>query len=80
MAYHLLQRVVGGVRMNNLHNFHFVVIMPRQQIYYLHSFGWENDPDEERFPVSTLDYLIACTYNHYALFFRLGDADKPKAV
>lgn len=54
--------------------------MPRQQVYYLHPFGWENDPDEERFPVSTLDYLTACTYNNYALFFRLDDADKPRAV
>ena len=36
--------------------------MPRQQVYYLHPFGWENDPDEERFPVSTLDYLTPVEY------------------
>ncbi|KAJ5712077.1 Transferase [Penicillium malachiteum] len=41
-------------------------------------FGWENDPEEERFKVSTLDYLTVCTYNNYAIFFRVEDADKPR--
>ncbi|KAH6616121.1 acyltransferase [Chaetomium sp. MPI-SDFR-AT-0129] len=55
--------------------------MPRQEVHQLRPFGWENDPEEERFKVTTLDYLTACTYNNYALFFRLGDhADKQKAA
>ncbi|KAF7558194.1 hypothetical protein G7Z17_g18 [Cylindrodendrum hubeiense] len=54
--------------------------MAKQEVFHLHPFGWENDPEEERFKVSTLDYLSVCTYNNYALFFRLDDADKTKAV
>jgi hypothetical protein len=54
--------------------------MPRQDLYQLRPFDWENDPEEERFKVTTLDYLTACTYNNYALFFRLDDKDKEKAV
>ncbi|RYP69111.1 hypothetical protein DL771_006265 [Monosporascus sp. 5C6A] len=54
--------------------------MPKQEIFNLHPFGWENDPETERFKLSTLDYLTVCTYNNYAIFFKLGDADKPKAA
>ncbi|KAF5861865.1 hypothetical protein ETB97_012416 [Aspergillus alliaceus] len=54
--------------------------MPKQELFPLHPSGWENDPDEERFKVSTLDYLAACTYNNYALFFKLDDTEKGKAV
>lgn len=54
--------------------------MPRQTVYQLHPLGWKNDPEEERFKVTTLDYLTACTYNNYAVFFRLDDADKEKAA
>jgi hypothetical protein len=54
--------------------------MPRQEVHQLRPFGWENDPEEERFKVTTLDYLTACTYNNYALFFRLDNADKEKAA
>ncbi|KAK7714069.1 hypothetical protein SLS64_004166 [Diaporthe eres] len=54
--------------------------MPKQEVFHLHPYGWENDPEEERFKVTTLDYLTACTYNNYALFFKLEDADKPRAV
>ncbi|CAG8897166.1 unnamed protein product [Penicillium nalgiovense] len=54
--------------------------MAHQEVLRVHPLGWENDPDEERFKVSTLDYLTACTYNNYALFFRLEDADKNRAV
>ncbi|KAL2138699.1 hypothetical protein VTI28DRAFT_6372 [Corynascus sepedonium] len=50
--------------------------MPRHEVHLLRPFGWENDPEEERFKVTTLDYLTACTYNNYALFFRLEDANK----
>ncbi|KAI0377958.1 transferase family-domain-containing protein [Hypomontagnella monticulosa] len=54
--------------------------MPKQEVYHIHPTGWENDPEEERFKLSTLDYLTVCTYNNYALFFRLEDKDKPKAA
>ncbi|XXG98773.1 hypothetical protein Hte_005103 [Hypoxylon texense] len=55
--------------------------MPQREVYHLHPTGWENDPEEERFKVSTLDYLVACSYNNYALFFRLDDdTDKSKIV
>jgi hypothetical protein len=54
--------------------------MPKQEVFYLHPLGWENDPEEERSKVSTLDYLTVCTYNNYALFFRLDDADRSKAA
>ncbi|CAJ0545167.1 Ff.00g086400.m01.CDS01 [Fusarium sp. VM40] len=54
--------------------------MPKERIYHLHPTGWENDPEEERFRVTTLDYLTVCTYNNYALFFKLNDADKERVV
>ncbi|KAK7752871.1 hypothetical protein SLS62_005213 [Diatrype stigma] len=47
--------------------------MPKQQVFYLHPYGWENDPEEERFKLSTLDYLPACSYLNFALFFKLDD-------
>ncbi|KAL4778832.1 transferase [Aspergillus varians] len=54
--------------------------MPEEQIYHIHPLGWENDPEEERFKVSTLDYLSVQTYNNYAMFFRLADEDKRNAA
>lgn len=50
--------------------------MPKIEESQIHPLGWENDPEEERFKLSTLDYLSARTYNNYALFFQLDDADK----
>ncbi|KIA75373.1 hypothetical protein HK57_00156 [Aspergillus ustus] len=50
--------------------------MPKQQVYHIRPLGWENDPEEERFKVSTLDYLSVQTYNNYALFFRLPEGEK----
>lgn len=53
--------------------------MPNQTTYELHPGGWEDDPEEERFKLSTLDYLVSRVYNSYALFFRIDqDADKHK--
>lgn len=54
--------------------------MPKQEVFHLHPFGWETDQEEERFPLSTLDYLTVCTYNNYALFFKLEDGEKTKAA
>lgn len=50
--------------------------MPKIEELQLHPLGWENDPEEERFKLSTLDYLSMMTYNNYALFFKLDDAKK----
>lgn len=54
--------------------------MPKLDVYHLHPFGWENDPEEERHKLSTLDFLAPCSYNNYALFFKLDDAAKPRAA
>ncbi|KAJ0415314.1 transferase [Aspergillus carlsbadensis] len=54
--------------------------MPEQQVYHIHPLGWEDDPEEERFKVTTLDYLSVQSYNNYALFFRLADEDKRHAA
>lgn len=53
----------------------------KQEIFHLHPSGWEQDPEEERFKLSTLDYLVACVYVSYAIFFRIDDDEaKPKVV
>ncbi|KAI1459904.1 acyltransferase [Annulohypoxylon moriforme] len=53
--------------------------MPTKQEFQLHPWGWENDPEEERIRLSALDYLAACVYNNYALFFKLDEkADKAR--
>lgn len=54
--------------------------MPKQEVYHLRSFGWENDPEEEMLKLSTLDYISVSTYNNYCLFFRFGYALQPRAV
>ncbi|KAL4751039.1 hypothetical protein BDW72DRAFT_203408 [Aspergillus terricola var. indicus] len=54
--------------------------MPSEQVHHIHPLGWETDPQEERFKISTLDYLSVQSYNSYALFFRLDDERKPKTV
>ncbi|GKT46986.1 trichothecene 3-O-acetyltransferase TRI101 [Colletotrichum spaethianum] len=54
--------------------------MPKEEVYNLHPYGWENDPEVERFRLSTLDYLTVLAYNHYAIFFRVDDAAKPRVV
>jgi hypothetical protein len=51
--------------------------MPRIEEYQLYPLGWENDPEEERFRLSTLDYLSTTTYTNTALFFKVADTDKP---
>ncbi|KAL4895610.1 hypothetical protein BDV59DRAFT_211262 [Aspergillus ambiguus] len=49
--------------------------MPRQDLIYLQPSGWQNDPEEERLKVSTLDYLAPCTYNGHSFFVQWFDAD-----
>ncbi|PGH10769.1 hypothetical protein AJ80_07419 [Polytolypa hystricis UAMH7299] len=50
--------------------------MAKREEFHLHASDYQNDPDEERFKISTIDYLTARTYNNYALFFKLDEADK----
>ncbi|KAI1661084.1 transferase [Daldinia decipiens] len=54
--------------------------MVQQQVFHLHPHGWEDDPEEERYKVSTLDYLSGLRYNNYALFFRLDDDAKRRVA
>ncbi|KAK7427750.1 hypothetical protein QQZ08_005688 [Neonectria magnoliae] len=54
--------------------------MPEQHVLHLHLFGWQNDPEEERFKVSTLDYLTVSIYNNYAVFFKQDDAEKQRTA
>lgn len=52
--------------------------MAKVHKYELHPTGWEADPLEERYPLSTLDYLCACVYVSFAVFFKIDDdAAKP---
>jgi hypothetical protein len=51
--------------------------MPKVEEFQLRPFGWENDPEEERFKLATLDYLSSMVWNSYAMFFKLhANADK----
>ncbi|KAF1848165.1 uncharacterized protein K460DRAFT_308124 [Cucurbitaria berberidis CBS 394.84] len=54
--------------------------MPSVDEFQLHPLGWENDPKEERFKLSTLDYLSTTTYNNMAFFFKLNDTEKTKTT
>ncbi|KAF5667310.1 acyl transferase [Fusarium heterosporum] len=54
--------------------------MPKQEEFNLHPFGWEKDPDEERFKLCAFDYLSTITYTSSVIFFRLRDEEKSKAV
>ncbi|KDN67449.1 hypothetical protein CSUB01_06465 [Colletotrichum sublineola] len=55
-------------------------VMSRIEEFQIRPLGWENGPEEERFKLSTLDYLSARTYNNYALFFKVKDGDKSKVA
>ncbi|KAF7537487.1 hypothetical protein G7054_g3672 [Neopestalotiopsis clavispora] len=54
--------------------------MPSKQVFQIHPYGWEQDPEEERLKVSTIDRTPVTTYNHYVVYFRVDDADKDRAV
>ncbi|KJJ30947.1 acyl transferase [Aspergillus flavus AF70] len=54
--------------------------MVHQEVYHLHPYGWETSPQEERYKISTLDYLTGLCYTHFAIYFRLDDDRKPKAA
>jgi hypothetical protein len=50
--------------------------MPRVQEFQLRPFGWDNDPEEERFKLSTIDYLTTTTWLPMTFFFKLEDTEK----
>lgn len=52
----------------------------RREIIHLRPTGWDLDPDDERFKLSTLDYMLPQVFSPHALFFRLSDGEKPKAL
>ncbi|KAF7553527.1 hypothetical protein G7Z17_g3539 [Cylindrodendrum hubeiense] len=54
--------------------------MPEQEVFELHPSGWESDPSDEFFKLSTVDYCSPQLYTNYALFFKLSDVDKPKTI
>jgi hypothetical protein len=54
--------------------------MPKIEEFQLHPLGWENDPEEERFKLSTLDYLSTITWTVTALFFELKDGEKTYVI
>ena len=54
--------------------------MVRKEVLELHPTGWESDPADEFFKLSTLDYCVGQVYTNYAIFFKLTDEDKPKVI
>ncbi|KAL4771723.1 hypothetical protein BDW60DRAFT_207789 [Aspergillus nidulans var. acristatus] len=54
--------------------------MPKQEVFELRPEGWQSDPSDEYFKLSTLDYCVAQVYTNYALFFRLSEVDKSKII
>ncbi|KAF5497672.1 Acyltransferase BOA11 [Colletotrichum siamense] len=48
--------------------------MARVEVHHLHPTNWESDPEEEIFPLSTLDYLSGQIWCNYVLFFKLPSA------
>ena len=54
--------------------------MVKQEVFQLHPTGWESDPADEYFKLSTLDYCVGQVFTNWALFFKLPDADKPKTI
>lgn len=45
--------------------------MAQPETIELRPTGWETDPDEERYKVSTIDLTPLEMYNHYVIFWRL---------
>ncbi|KAK1990084.1 hypothetical protein LX36DRAFT_440245 [Colletotrichum falcatum] len=54
--------------------------MPRVEEFQIRPLGWESGPEEERFRLSTLDYMSPRSYFNYAVFFKVEDVDKSKAA
>ncbi|KAK2043076.1 acyltransferase [Colletotrichum somersetense] len=54
--------------------------MPQIEEFHIRPLGWESGPKEERFKISTLDYMSPRSYNIYALFFKVKDEEKRKVA
>ncbi|ETS75568.1 hypothetical protein PFICI_12512 [Pestalotiopsis fici W106-1] len=54
--------------------------MPLQQVFHLRTSGWEQDPDEERVKVSTIDRTPTTSYNQYVVYFRVEEAETNRTV
>ncbi|KAF9884967.1 hypothetical protein FE257_000877 [Aspergillus nanangensis] len=54
--------------------------MITKESYDLHPSGWETSPPEERFKISTLDYLTGLCYTHFAVYLRLDNANQAHAT
>lgn len=54
--------------------------MSCKEIVEIRPLGWETDPEEERYKLSTIDPTPNCAYTNYGIFFRLQDSDKSRAV
>jgi hypothetical protein len=54
--------------------------MPKTEVFELHPAGWESDPADEYFKLSTLDYCVGQVFTNYAVFFKLTDEEKPKTI
>ncbi|KAK9416077.1 hypothetical protein SUNI508_09850 [Seiridium unicorne] len=54
--------------------------MARKDFLQLRPLGYETQPEVEEFPLSTLDHLSVCTYNHYAFVFKLDVSTNRAAI
>ncbi|KAK6078481.1 hypothetical protein SCUP515_04505 [Seiridium cupressi] len=54
--------------------------MARKDFLQLRPLGYETQPEVEEFPLSTLDHLSVCTYNHYAFVFKLDVSTNRPAI
>lgn len=50
------------------------------EVYELHPAGWESDPADEFFKLSTLDYTTSQDYINFAVYFKLPNADKSRII
>lgn len=65
---------------SNVENAKVLDMSSNQEVYHVHPYGWENDPEEERHPISCLDYVVPFNYHIFGLYFRVDDANKRKAI
>jgi len=50
--------------------------MPRVVEDIIRPLGWETFPEEQRFPLNTLDYLSTTCWIPHLFFFRVSDEKK----
>ncbi|KAK3987517.1 hypothetical protein QBC44DRAFT_372032 [Cladorrhinum sp. PSN332] len=54
--------------------------MPKHGIITLRPLGWESDPEDEFFKLSTLDYCVGQVFTNWALFFKLPDGTNKENI